>query len=175
MKKIALLCLVLFPSFASADSLFKFKDGSAHVWGSYYNKGNQYCTMKSFGEYCVDRSDVLSIATVPPGTAASEYGVSSLGDSGVEQQREDNMKALESLNCTQLQTSTSTKAQEMYRDQCLSREQKKEWDEEQVRKEAQQREAQTEAARAKHEEDSKKRRKELEQKAVATRPRSTPD
>jgi hypothetical protein len=175
MKKMILFCLVLVSSSAQADILFKFKDQSAHVWTGYYAKGNEYCTLKSFGEYCTSRQDVVSITTVPPGTEASEYGISTLGGSDIESTRDDNIKALDSLNCTQLRASTSRAAQEAYRNECLSRDQQLVWDEEQQRTESLRREAQIEEERVRHEEEKKMKRKEQERKAVPTRPRSTPN
>ena len=172
MKKLIVLCLVLVSSSSPADTLFRFKDGSANVWASYYAKGGQYCTMKSYGEYCVDRADVVTIATVPPGTPASEYSVSSLGDSELEQRRDSNSKALDSLNCLQLKTSTTQKAQEQYRTECLNNEQRYEWDEEQARTRSLQREARQQEESARNEEERTKRQKEREQKVVPSRPRS---
>ncbi len=170
MKKIIVLCLVLFSSSANADSLFRFKDGSAHVWESYYAKGGQYCTMKSYGEYCVNRSDVVSIKDVPAGTSASEYSVSSLGDSEVD--RDANLRALDSLNCEQLKASTAQKAQEQYRRECLSREQRQELEEEQARMEWTDREARAQDERARYEEEQRRKQKQAEQKVTPGRPRS---
>ena len=175
MKRMILLCLVLLTSSAQADSLFTFKDGSAHVWASYYVKRNEYCTIKPFGEYCVGKNDVVSIKTVLPGTQASEYGISTLGDSDLEQQRDDNLNALESLKCSQLRASTSKTAQEAYRRECLSREQQEVWDEEEMRNEGLRREVRAEEERVRQEEEKKKRQSEQDRKMVPSRPRSTRD
>jgi hypothetical protein len=62
MKKIiTVFFLVLVTQSAEADFLIKFKDQKAHVWQSYYAKGSEYCTQKSYGEYCVEKSDVVSV------------------------------------------------------------------------------------------------------------------
>lgn len=90
MKKLLMIAvLVSFSQVAQADWLIKFKDKTANVWPSYYQKGSDYCTTKSFGEYCVRRSDVASIKEVPEGTEATEYGMSTLGSSEAEQRRQE--------------------------------------------------------------------------------------
>ncbi len=72
-KLIVVAVLVFFAQVAHADYLLKFRDGSAHVWGKYYAKGKEYCTMMDIGEYCVEKKDVAFIKQVPDGTPSSEY------------------------------------------------------------------------------------------------------
>lgn len=79
MSRIIALCFALFAETASADVMLKFNDGTANVWESYYENGTQYCTKKSFGEYCVLKKDVISIKEVPAGTQATEYSMSTVG------------------------------------------------------------------------------------------------
>ena len=105
---------------AQADVLLKFKDGTANVWEGYSEKGNQYCTQKSIGEYCVLKKDVLSVQEVPPGTQASEYGVSSLGDKNVSKKREENVRSLSRFNCDELSKLNTPAARKAYAAECTS-------------------------------------------------------
>ncbi|MEK6742225.1 MAG: hypothetical protein AABZ15_01355 [Nitrospirota bacterium] len=85
MKVIMLAAFLIFSCHtAHADWLLRFKDKTANVWPSYFEKDSQYCTMKTFGEYCVRKSDLVSIKEVPAGTEASDYSVSSLGGKEAE-------------------------------------------------------------------------------------------
>lgn len=52
---------VLWAPVSYADFEFKFKDGSTLVWPKYSEKGDKYCTQMSYGEFCVLKSDVVSI------------------------------------------------------------------------------------------------------------------
>jgi len=169
MAKILALMLIVIVQTAHADVMLQFKDKTAHVWDSYYEKAGQYCTMKSFGEFCVQKKDVVSIKNVPPGTEASEYGVSSMGPAA--QDYDDRLKALHSLNCTQLRASTSDTAKEHYRNECMTRAEQDAWDEQQKRKAAslkeereKQRAEEAEAARKKQAEIDRKQREDAQQR-----------
>lgn len=116
---------------AHADYMLQFKDKTANVWAVYYAKGKEYCTKKEFGEYCVQKSDVVSIKEVSAGTEASEYGITTSGGDPemLEQRREENRAALMSLNCTQLKASNTKASKAQYRNECFTPEEKKVWNE----------------------------------------------
>ena len=78
-KLIAIAVLTLFAQVVQADTLLKFKDGSANVWDNIYTKGNQYCTKKSLGEICADKRDVVLKKEVPAGTDPVDFGNASHG------------------------------------------------------------------------------------------------
>ncbi len=141
MKRLfAIAVLVLLAMPAMADVMLSFKDGTRNVWTAYYAKGKEYCTKKEFGEYCVQKSDVVSIKEVPAGTEASVYGITSGGDSELlEQRREENSAALKSLNCTQLKASNTAASKAQYRNECFTPEEKKAWNEKVRRDEDRQR------------------------------------
>lgn len=92
MKRILfVLVFLLFSQVASADTLLKFRDGSASVWDNIYVKGNQYCTQKAYGaELCSPAVDVVLKKTVPAGTDPLEYGTA---DTGGLQAQSDNVYA----------------------------------------------------------------------------------
>ena len=69
-----LLLVLLCSQFAQADTLLRFRDGSANVWDNISDRGRQYCTTKAFGELCVPKSDVVLKKEVPAGTDPLEYG-----------------------------------------------------------------------------------------------------
>ena len=170
MKKIVFALMLLYPAMLSqqahADVLITFKDHTSHVWASYYNKGNECCTMKEFGEYCVDKTDIASIKEVASGAKGSEYGASAVGASGRPEQRDENIKALDSLNCNQLRAANTAAAAEQYRSECMTKEQRETWDQEQDRKELKRREAAAEEERIKAEEAQARSQKERESKAA---------
>jgi hypothetical protein len=170
MKKILLTFILLSPTIfsqqAHADVLITFKDHTSHVWTSHYQKGNEYCTMKEFGEYCVDKTDVASIKEVSSDTKGSEYGASAVGASGRSEQLDESIKALESLNCNQLRTANTAAAAEKYRNECMTKEQQDTWDQEQQRQESLRRQAAAEEQRIKAEEAQAKRQKEHESNAA---------
>ncbi len=57
-----ILCVsVLGVSASHAEYELKFKDGSTLVWPKYTEKTGKYCTQMSYGEFCVLKSDVVSI------------------------------------------------------------------------------------------------------------------
>ena len=82
MKTILAVAVLLLSSQAAfADTLITFKDGSATVWGDeVYKKGSQYCYQKAYGfEDCAEKSWVVSMRKVDPGTSAMEYGGAASG------------------------------------------------------------------------------------------------
>jgi len=157
-----LLCPTMFSQQANADVLITFKDHTSHVWTSHYKKGNEYCTMKQFGEYCVDKTDVASITEVSSDTKGSEYGASVVGASGLSERLDENIKALDSLNCNQLRTANTAVAAEKYRNECMTKEQQDTWDKEHQRKELLHRQTAMEEEKIRAEEAQTKRQKELE-------------
>lgn len=75
MKKLIIVILVFIAQTASADTLLKFKDGSANVWDNIYVKGDDYCTKKAYGtELCASKKDVVLKKEVPAGTDPMEAG-----------------------------------------------------------------------------------------------------
>lgn len=77
MKSLIVIVFILLCSqVASADTMLRFKDGTAFVWEPFYVKGSNYCTEKEYGEICVPKNTVKSLKEVPAGTEASEYGMS---------------------------------------------------------------------------------------------------
>jgi hypothetical protein len=166
MKKIIVLCFMLLAQTTQGEVLVRFKDQTSHVWSSYYLKGAEYCTMKTFGEYCVEKADVVSIKEVPPETEGSEYSVSSVGEASATttERRDENLEALKSLDCSQLRAANTERALEQYRNECLTREEQVAWDEQQYRKAEQIRQARAEEKEAKAEAERIAREKERERR-----------
>lgn len=75
MTKLFVITLVFIAQTASADTLLKFKDGSANVWDNIYVKGGDYCTKKAYGaELCAPKKDVVLKKEVPAGSDPADYG-----------------------------------------------------------------------------------------------------
>jgi hypothetical protein len=70
---VALLTLLICSGVAGADSVLRFKDGSTNVWDNIYVKGKEYCTKKTIGEFCVQKTDVQSVKEVAGGTEKAIY------------------------------------------------------------------------------------------------------
>ncbi|RJP48795.1 MAG: hypothetical protein C4586_08780 [Anaerolineaceae bacterium] len=74
------LSMLLCSQAAYSDTLLIFQDGSAAVWQKHYEKGAQICTIKAIGfEDCADKSFIVSMREVEPGTNAQEYGGAATG------------------------------------------------------------------------------------------------
>lgn len=93
MKKLIVIALItLFSQTAVAETLLRFKDGSANVWSNIYIKGDSYCTRKAYGntEICAAKKDVVLKKEVPTGSDPSDYGD---GSTAGLQGQSDNMWA----------------------------------------------------------------------------------
>lgn len=95
---IAIAFVLLCSQAASADTMLRFKDGTAWVWDNIYTKGADYCTEKEYGELCAPKNTVASIKEVPAGTEASEYGMSVVEvDESVESRKQANSEATSAI------------------------------------------------------------------------------
>lgn len=57
---IILFCLFLIsPAYATYKIILK--DGATLTWSNYFEEKDKYCTHKSFGKFCISKSDVVSI------------------------------------------------------------------------------------------------------------------
>lgn len=76
MKKLMVIAVFgLFAQAAQADTLLRFRDGSANVWDNIYEKPGQLCTRKASNmEICADARDVVVRKEVPAGTDPLEEG-----------------------------------------------------------------------------------------------------
>jgi len=79
---ITTVSLILCAHAAQADTLLEFRDRSTYVWASMYEKGSEFCTMRAKNdELCVEKSDVVRITRVKPGTARERSSTASLSQS----------------------------------------------------------------------------------------------
>lgn len=54
-----------------ADYEFRLNDGVTLTWREYSVEGDQYCTQKEFGRFCILKSDVLALKEIKDGTGTA--------------------------------------------------------------------------------------------------------
>jgi len=76
---ILLAAAILFPMYCSAAELLTFKDGTSMTFQTRHVKGDQFCTSRASGEFCVQRNDVKEVTLTDRGSEfeASESRVNS--------------------------------------------------------------------------------------------------
>jgi len=71
-KPFTLLVLLALPTICHADYELRLNDGVTLIWPDYSIEGNQYCTRREYGSFCVQKRDVVSLKKVQggPGNAS---------------------------------------------------------------------------------------------------------
>lgn len=65
MKKLILLLLLAFPAgVCHAEYEVRLNDGVTLIWREYTVEGNQYCTQKELGKFCIPKSDVAVLKEI---------------------------------------------------------------------------------------------------------------
>jgi CubicO group peptidase (beta-lactamase class C family) len=70
-KKLIIFLLLSTASICSADYELRLNDGVTLTWREYSIEGNQYCTRKELGKFCIQKSDVVALKEIVDGTGAA--------------------------------------------------------------------------------------------------------
>lgn len=71
-KKLIIIFLIMSTtSICLADYELRLNDGVVLKWREYSMEGDQYCTHKEFGKFCIQKSDVLSLKEIKDEAAAT--------------------------------------------------------------------------------------------------------
>ncbi len=72
MKKLIIIFLLMSTAgICRADYELRLNDGVTLTWREYFVGGDQYCTQKEFGKFCILKSDVLALKEIKDGTGTA--------------------------------------------------------------------------------------------------------